>query len=148
MKHVLFFLLIAGPVAAEGPSYSDLATESCLQEAVVIGERQACIGASARACMDDGGGSYVESICYSEEGVFWDARLNAVYQEQMSAARGSDPALADALLRLQRAWIGYRDARCDAVFAAWGEGTGRSPAFAECLMRTTAEQTIFLERGL
>lgn len=141
----------ATAVAAQEPAFRIDATENCLQEAVGQAERVACIGAASHACLsdpDNGGGSFVGSFCYQEESNYWDSRLNASYQVIMADAKVDSPALADALLKLQRAWIVYRDARCQAVFDAWGEGTGRSPAYAECLMRMTAEQTLFLEGGL
>ncbi len=139
---------LAPPTLAQEPDYDDAFTATCLQDAALAQEKVACIGASSLACLQDGGGSYVERYCFARELSFWDDRLNAVYQTQMAAARADDPLLADRLRDLQRAWIGYRDARCDAVFAAWGEGTGQIPALLECLMRTTAAQTLFLEDGL
>ncbi|WP_342075242.1 lysozyme inhibitor LprI family protein [Yoonia sp. SS1-5] len=148
LRSWLIFACLAAPATAQEAVFSPEATERCLENSRLRAERVACIGASSGVCMADGGGSYAESICFSEEGVFWDDRLNAVYQERMAAARRDDKSLADALLNFQRAWIVYRDARCDAVFAAWGEGTGRSPALAECIMRTTAEQALLLEDGL
>lgn len=145
---LLFMTCFAQPVLAQEPEYDDAFTATCLQDAGLAQEKVACIGASSLACLRDGGGSYVERYCFDRELAFWDDRLNAVYQAQMAAARADDPLLADRLRDLQRAWIGYRDARCDAVFAAWGEGTGQIPALLECLMRTTAAQTLFLEDGL
>ncbi len=135
---------------AQEPSYSGEPVQSCLQEAVSQSESVACIGVSSGQCIDapsNGGGSYVESFCFTEELAIWDSRLNATYQRQMNAAATDNPEYAEALRALQRSWIVYRDARCDAVFAAWGEGTGRSPALMECLMQATAEQTLFLEGG-
>lgn len=147
----VLFLLTAGPVIAQEPAYSDASTESCLQEAVGKAEQFACIGASARQCMSDdpsGSATPVVTYCLAREHDFWDRRLNVEYTAQMTSARADDPAYADALQALQRAWIVFRDARCNAVAVAWGPGTGRSPAFMECLMRSTAEQTLLLEGTL
>lgn len=138
----------ATSVAADEPVFSTDPTAFCLEEAITQGERMDCIGASSSRCMESVENSYANDVvnyCRDAELVFWDDRLNAIYQSQLSLA---EPAVAEALRTLQRAWIPYRDARCDAVFAAWGEGTGRTPAYVTCLMRTTGEQAVFLEGGL
>ena len=154
MKYVLFtcvvLVVFVTRLDAQEPEFSALPAVNCLEKAIGQSERHACIGVASSACLSppEIGGSMAETHCYSREGDYWDQRLNATYQTQQQFYRSDDPALADALRDLQRAWIVYRDARCQAVFEGWGEGTGRTPAFAQCLMQTTAEQAIFLEGGL
>jgi uncharacterized protein YecT (DUF1311 family) len=140
-------LMIANPahLSAQAPEYSDAPTADCLLSALSIADRMACIGAASQDCLAQGGGSIVESFCYDGERAFWDARLNDTYQAALAAAQAKHPDLADALTALQRAWIPYRDAQCDAVFADWGEGTGRSPEFMACQMKLTAQQALMLQ---
>lgn len=138
----------ATPAVAEEPIFSIESTAFCLEEAITQGERMDCIGHASMRCMESVENSFgndVVNYCRDAELAFWDDRLNAIYQSQLQLA---EPPMVEALRRLQRAWIPYRDARCDAVFQAWGEGTGRTPAYVTCLMRTTGAQAVFLEGGL
>ena len=50
---LILALGIALPAHTEDLAYSDIHTDSCLQEAVGAGEQSACIGASATQCMAD-----------------------------------------------------------------------------------------------
>jgi len=56
------------------------------------------------------------------------------------------PAQAEALRDMQRAWIAFRDATCTYEASQWSGGTGQGPAYEGCVMRMTAEQTLYLER--
>jgi len=141
---------IALPAHAEDLAYSDIHTDSCLQEAVGAGEQSACIGASATQCLADTQGSESTvgmGACLEQERAYWDGRLNAVYQLVL-AQQGGDAGTADGLRTMQCAWIVYRDARCDYEYAQWGGGTGGGPAILACLMQTTAEQVFVLERNV
>jgi len=137
------------------------ATDSCLAAAGEEGDGRACIGLSARRCMEEseGGDTTVGmGVCLGRELEEWDRRLNAHYRALMARERREDeemrrigasaPQKAPALRAMQRAWIDYRDARCAYIAAQWGGGTGAGPAGAECLMRMTAEQALFLRRML
>jgi len=149
-RSLLIALLLAAPAAAEDLSFSPVHTEACLQEAVGRGERLDCIGASANQCMlDTLGGETTVGMggCLDRERDFWDARLNEGYQQLLTQQR-DDPAMLDALRDMQRAWISYRDARCDFEYVQWGGGTGGGPAILACLMQTTAEQTFVLEQNI
>lgn len=147
-------LLFASPVWAQDPVFSAKATEECLARGTHL---ETCIGASANACMDSvpGGSSTVGmSWCLSEELAYWDTRLNVAYQSQMAIKKKDDkengaygPSQADALRDMQRAWIPYRDARCEYVRSQWGGGTGGTPAALECHLTETAVQAVFLETG-
>lgn len=140
--------------AAQAPAqelvYADRHTEACLQKAVGQGERHACIGAAANQCMlDTPGGETTVGMggCLDYERAYWDARLNDTYQSLL-AQQGEDLAVAENLRVMQRAWIGYRDARCDYEYVQWGGGTGGGPAVLACLMQATAEQVFVLEQNL
>lgn len=164
MKNTIFSIVFvmgwAGGVAAQEVTYSDEATQSCLADAS-DDARLACVGESANACMADTEGDSTTVAmggCLDRERQFWDDRLNTAYSDLMAmytsadaeaeAENWSTPAQAPTLKAMQRAWIGYRDARCDFERAKWSGGTGGSPATAQCLMRVTAEQTLVLIDGL
>ncbi len=95
--------------------------------------------------------------CLGEELDWWDARLNAAYQERLAQSRDADagmadigataPSQADALRDMQRAWIAYRDASCYYERSRWGGGTGGGPAISACLMHQTGQQALYLETG-
>ena len=79
--------------------------------------------------------------------------MNEAYGVAMQAAKGGDDADSGApefarreetLRAMQRAWIPFRDAKCDAEYAKWGSGSMRNIAGSGWLMQTNAEQTIQL----
>lgn len=151
----VFLGLGALPAAAGDLVFGPEATEACLRS----GQGAACIGASANMCMEvtPGGGSTAGmGGCLDRELQYWDARLNAAYTVAMRRARAVDaemkdlgssaPPQAPAMRAMQRAWIGFRDAKCDFVRSEWGGGTGGGPATIACLMEETGRQALFLER--
>ncbi|MEO1638990.1 MAG: lysozyme inhibitor LprI family protein [Pseudomonadota bacterium] len=143
-------LLTAASAQAQDLSFDSIHTEACLEEAVGVAERHACIGASANQCMETPSGSSTVGMgfCLSEEWQFWDARLNNVYQQLRRQQADAEPVLNERLQEMQRAWITFRDARCDYEFVQWGGGTGGGPALSACLMQATAEQVFVLEQNL
>lgn len=71
-----------------------------------------------------------------------DAALNAAYKEKMSSAR----EWKNALLDVQRAWIGFRDKYCNEIH---DESMGGNEADIEktfCLASLTEDRTIELDR--
>lgn len=152
-------LLICGlgavPAGAGELVFRPDATEACLRS----GQGAECIGASANMCMEaTPGGSSTAGMggCLDRELQYWDARLNAAYTVAMRRTRAVDaemkdigssaPQQAPAMRAMQRAWIGFRDAKCDFVRSEWGGGTGGGPATIACLMDETGRQALFLER--
>jgi uncharacterized protein YecT (DUF1311 family) len=152
-------LLAALPAAGQVP-FSPAATEACLAAATDDAGREACVGLSAGACMDtpDGSSTVGMGFCLGGERDFWDARLNAAYGTLMASEKAVEaeyqalgsaaPSPAAALLAMQRAWIGYRDAACAYEESQWGGGTGGGPASVDCAMRLTARQALALEDRL
>jgi uncharacterized protein YecT (DUF1311 family) len=156
-------LLSLGGAAAADPVFDPAATEACVDEAVAASPDLAdygvldCAGKSANACMETDGGSstYGMSFCLDGEWNFWDKRLNAAYAKRMREAKQSDaemanveatvPSMEEALRKMLRAWIAYRDAACLYEASKWQGGTGAGPAGAACLMQETARQALTLE---
>ncbi len=94
---------------------------------------------------DDGDTTTGMVSCMSAETEIWDNLLNAEYKvtRDLFASMDSndDGRRVDALLKAQRAWITFRDAECALQYSAWGNGSIRSIAGADCLMGVTAERT-------
>ncbi len=153
MKYLAVLLVcMAAPAAAQELVFSAQATESCLASGT---DYRQCVGRSAEACMENtpGGWSTVAmGGCLDRELSWWDDRLNTSYRFAMDHARKMDaendgfgPSQMDALRDMQRAWIPFRDRKCDWARSQWGGGTGGGPAALECLMRETADQTWYIE---
>jgi uncharacterized protein YecT (DUF1311 family) len=65
----------------------------------------------ANACIQKAGDSDGTRIEYYErERAVWDARLNQAYK---SLRVESEPDVRESYQKVQRAWIAYRDARCN-----------------------------------
>ncbi|MDA7426585.1 lysozyme inhibitor LprI family protein [Thalassococcus lentus] len=150
-------IFCSGPLFAQDLVFSPTETEICLHQNP--GAESSCIGLSAEQCMvdTDGGGSTVGmGACLDQELQYWDTRLNAAYQARLAEAKAADkdakdygytaPPQEENLRAMQRAWIGFRDARCDYARSLWGGGTGGGPAAIGCLMHTTGEQALYLEQ--
>ena len=155
-----YSLLLSGSAVAQDIVFHEEEIAACL-EGATGGDRRDCIGVAADACMiaTPGGSSTVAMAgCLSRELEIWDGMLNAAYGDLMALYQANDseaqaggwnaPEQAPALKAMQRAWITYRDARCDFERAKWGGGTGQGPATAQCLMQLTAEQTFVLQDGM
>ena len=160
MKRLVFVvaMVCAGPAAAQdadGLFYDFGPTAVCLAESETMPEKLECVGRAADACVEATGyATVVLGGCASREFEDWDARLNAVYQAERAEAREFDmggspnaPSLAESLRDMQRAWIGFRDAKCTFARSHWQGGTGGGPATAWCLLYETAEQTLYLQSG-
>jgi uncharacterized protein YecT (DUF1311 family) len=146
---------IAAEADENGIIYSDAATNSCRQNSADFEEAQGCVGLSSNQCQTETPGGYSTfaiAACLDYELTYWDAALNDIYQTmrteagQLDAQNGgsSAPSTKDALVAMQRAWIPYRDATCSFEASQWGGGTGAGPAYVGCLLRLTAEQTVYL----
>jgi uncharacterized protein YecT (DUF1311 family) len=152
--------VLAFATAAQEVPFSIEATEACLAGASDRAGREACVGASAEACMDtpDGSTTVGMGFCLGAERDWWGVRLNGAYQsllaiEDAAAAElkelgSAAPSPAAALRAMERAWIAWRDAACEYEVSTWGGGTGGGPAGADCMMRLTARQALALEDRL
>ena len=151
IKTFVMGCVLGTPALAQDLNFSEVHTEAFLQEAIGPGDRHDCIGASANQCMAQsfGGESTVGmGGCLAREHDYWDGRLNETYQQLRAQHAQGDAAVVDNLRDMQRAWLTYRDARCDYEYAQWGGGTGGGPAILACQMQTTAEQVFVLEQNL
>lgn len=108
---------------------------------------------------NEGGDTTVgTSACLGRELDWWDGRLNAAFARLKAGTEAFDAEMAglgsaaesqtDALVAMQRAWMGFRDAACVYEMAKWGGGTGGGPASMACALALTAEQALRLEADL
>lgn len=157
MRHWLAILaMIPGPAMAEAPYDGFMGGISGCVEAAGGGEAaRACVGTGASACFEgapDGQTTVGMMFCLLAEAEAWDALLNAEYGRARRAAARADRAenqpdfarRAEQLLTAERAWIAFRDANCAAEYGAWGGGSMRQIAGADCRLRMTAERTLEL----
>lgn len=147
----IFLTLFATSVGAQDINYSDDQTATCLADAANPVAKHGCISASANHCMETTPGGFatvVVGACLDRERAFWDARLNDVYAQLLARQAEIDPLWNQSMRDMQRAWITYRDARCDYEFVQWGGGTGGTPGLIACLMHATAVQVFVLEQSL
>ena len=61
---------------------------------------------------------------------------------------GWTASAVESLDAAQKAWEAYRDRSCDYVTAVWGPGSGQGPAWMDCVLQRTAEQSLWLEERL
>lgn len=125
--------------------------EACIR----AGGGEGCAGEASGACMEatPGGETTVGMVgCLDRERAHWDGWLNAVYQQlyaklavQDAQADSYAPKQAVALRDMQRAWIGFRDAKCGFEASQWGGGTGAGPAAVGCHLHETARQMLYLQ---
>jgi len=159
MRYILISaaMLVGTAASAQDLRYSDDATVDCINGAESLPEQRACVGASAKACMNatpGGQKTYGMGGCLDRELSFWDEILNINYQTARKRAKAVDvkmkdlgtslPSLDQSLRDMQRAWIPFRDATCDYERGQWGGGTGGGPATLWCLLRLTGEQALYL----
>ncbi len=144
-------LILAADTTWAQPKFDIQPTLDCLEQQGHDGDRRQCIGVAAGVCMEANMSTPAMSYCLEQELNWWDAALNDTYKQARVAAKQADTENAapnnvqDSSLRdMQRAWIAYRDARCEWEASLWGGGTGAGPAFVGCLMTMTGEQEILI----
>ena len=116
---------------------------------------ESCIGVLSGPCMEteEAASTYGMMDCYGRESEVWDARLNASYRERRAPETGPgsnaayDEMEAKQLRKIQAAWIPWRDATCEVLYAD-GIPIYGSLARVEavyCNMVLTARQALWME---
>ncbi|MDO5658064.1 MAG: lysozyme inhibitor LprI family protein [Paracoccus sp. (in: a-proteobacteria)] len=164
MKRIAFCLaVLAAPAAAQDGAGPDAAAllDGCLDGARAQDQLSAwdsCIGVVSRACLEASGGSSTVAIatCLRQEYELWDARLNQSYQAVLAASEATDKEMAELgsaaeaqapLLReMEQSWTRFRDAACAYERSRWGGGTGGGPAALDCMIRLTAQHSVWLQQ--
>ena len=88
------------------------------------------------------GGTLDQALCYKDEAVRQDQRLNEVWTQVVNRL-----SLADrkAMRRSERQWINERDSTCHEE-AAEGIGTTAAYMFNVCMANETIRRTMWLEK--
>lgn len=106
-----------------------------------------CIGAATGLCQAVPGGDSTQGMaeCNRREQAWWDMTLNGYYADLQGTL---EPKVLDSLKLAQRAWIKYRDAKCQFEYDLWAEGTTSVVVNSYCMLETTATRTIELGNAL
>ncbi|WP_102223076.1 lysozyme inhibitor LprI family protein [Acidimangrovimonas sediminis] len=147
MRRLLLILaLLPGPALADGLSVAPRTVEACYASALPGETAPKCLGAASNACQTLPGGDTTVGIvtCIGKETAVWDTLLNRGYKKLRAGFRKQGNGLPEALVKTQRAWIGFRDAQCALDYARWGNGSMRGIAAANCMMVMTAARAIEL----
>jgi uncharacterized protein YecT (DUF1311 family) len=118
-------------------------------------EGEICIGVVEQPCLDkpEGQSTIGMKDCSNREALVWDERLNEAYKKLQKGGLGQSEAQrdgkkvtgADIFRDVQRAWITFRDKKCDAAGLPMEGGTGAGILIESCFMRETARQALWLE---
>lgn len=157
MRAAILLALMLPPAAHAGdPSGVDpAAIDQCLEAARTDGARQDCAGQQTAACVAFAETRYPdlhpvdrELACLDAEQQMWEARLTDRYDRLKAIETDRAHDRAAALVAMERAWIAFRDARCDYDRLTNGGGTGGALAQPQCLLAETARQVVLLESYL
>lgn len=158
-----FLLPVLGLLLSTAPAFADAAKDGEALRACLAGaanDERSCIGRIADPCQNEPDGSTTPGIaaCLGREEAAWDGLLNERYAGAVEDAKETDRRLKgpdaaagatpipvlDALRKAQRAWVAFRDAECERLYALNQEGTIRTIAAASCSRDLTAERAIAL----
>ncbi len=127
------------PTAAERKTIADCLAANTGDEIKAMG---ACIGLIADPCPDAPGANTMTIVaCQMREQKIWDDDLNEWYGDALKRL-ADQPGAAAALKEAQRAWIQFRDAKCDYWEKLYEGGTFASVAAGNCMRATTGERAI------
>ena len=141
--------LVADNDAARGPHEEEILIEKTgpagrLASAAATApfESVSCVGVVANGCIQKAGDSNGTRIeCYERARAVWDAHLNQAYKRLRVE---SEPDVRASYQKVQRAWMAYRDARCNLPPIGF-KGSMAGPMQAWCLFHLTADQALWLE---
>ncbi|RAZ88670.1 hypothetical protein DPM33_22050 [Mesorhizobium hawassense] len=112
-------------------------------------EPASCINYVTELCSfesDDGQSQLGLIDCANREVAVWEDRLNTTYAALLAKAA---PKAKDGYRKMQRAWIGFRDARCAAEGSAETVNTDRqNNIIVSCVLDATARQALILDDEL
>jgi uncharacterized protein YecT (DUF1311 family) len=153
-------------IAAHAPAWGEdkvapkdrTALATCLDQAKA-GKKTAegCIGTVQKPCIEspDGGTTMGMKECTGREIAVWDERLNQAYRAALAGDLGKQQTVrdgdkrkltgADILRDAQRAWVAFRDKKCDAAGLPMEGGTGAGLLSGDCYLQETARQALWLE---
>lgn len=122
--------------------------DQCLADASTEGEQLDCAGVGQESCLAYAKAEHrdIDPVdrqlnCLDAEWQVWETRLTETYDELKAVEEERGGQGAEALVRMERGWIAFRDARC-----AYEGITKSDGAVAEvgCKLNETARQVILL----
>ncbi len=144
-------------IADAQPSVNDdrAALAQCLSNAKKTkAGADTCIGVVQGPCLDAPGGqsTYGMKDCANREAIVWDEELNKAYKAVLSAFGDTDAdddggkkiKRADLIRDAQRAWVAFRDKKCEVASLQMAGGTGAGVLYDDCYLYETAHQAIWL----
>jgi uncharacterized protein YecT (DUF1311 family) len=130
------------PTAAERKTIADCLDKSSSSDE--LKPMSSCIGLIGDRCADEPGANTMTIVsCQIREQKIWDDYLNDWYGQALTRLK-DEPDAAAALKSAQRAWIQFRDAKCDYWEKRYEGGTFASVAAGNCMRVTTGQRAIEL----
>jgi uncharacterized protein YecT (DUF1311 family) len=106
--------------------------------------KEADYSAAYKACMDKSSGADFElAACNNDETDRQDKALNQVYRDLTAKA---DPKYKPQILKVERAWMAYRDAQCDLLYAPEAQATDGRLIYSGCMLEMTHDRVQALRR--
>ena len=149
----LVFVPGAAHACEDAPCFSSDLITQCQAD----GGKHQCIGLGAQDCYKDDFATSTIGLCLGAELQFWQTKLEDVSAklkeldlewDKNQRQHDFSSRAYETRLETQTAWESYRDLRCAYVTEVWGPGSGSGPAWAECMMRATAEHVLWLQDWL
>lgn len=155
LRAAVLALALAGPVipasAGDPEGLDPKVIDDCVAGAASQGAHADCALKGVAACREfwkqrkpDMDPAIVSEACTDDERQLWDARLEASYKALIGKVQADRPDEVASIRAMERAWIVYRDARCEAERTLYGHGTGGAMALPECKVKETARQDALL----
>lgn len=154
----LFSILLMPSVQAQtAPQTFDAAEtlDLCLSgEGAQQDGADSCIGLISNKCLEGTMETTMDNLrCDAEEIAVWDRRLNVAYKSLQQIYKQNDAEMseydgfnrANELREVQRAWIVWRDAKCDFAYGEFRGGTMGKLSASYCQTALTAERALELE---
>lgn len=140
--------LVLPALAGDSSGLDPALIDQCLADASTDGGRLDCAGVGQESCL-----AYAEAEhgdvdvldrqlnCLDAEWQVWETRLTETYDRLKATEDERGAEHVDALVKMERDWIAFRDARCayDRII-----NTSSPVAEAKCKLNETARQMILL----
>jgi len=106
-----------------------------------------CINAASGLCQEKPEGQTTSGVarCNQREAAWWDEYLNSMYDQLEEAL---DPQVLSSLEKAHRAWLSYRDAKCDFSYQLSEGGSMGQQFLSYCLLDETGRRAIDLARAV
>lgn len=110
-----------------------------------VPDRASCIGVVSVPCLNvpDNVSTVAMADCLRREYAVWDERLNAAYK--VWTGKCDSAAICEGRRKLERTWLGYREALCGLPAIEAQGGTIAIIEGSDCMLDETARQAIWIE---